>query len=128
MNFMSHVDKDKPYTWYKYKDGMCEHCQAICCEMPVEVTKADLLKMGLISEFDMDEPGKKLAKRLIKEKIVKHYRHKTDLFMLEQGDEGFCIMFDIENHGCKVYKNMPEACVNFPAVSSRPGFCPYIRK
>lgn len=125
---MSHIDKDKPYTWNKYKDGMCNHCQATCCEMPVECTREDLLKMGLITEFDMGEPAKTLAKRLVKEKIIKHYRHKTDLFMLAQTEEGTCILFDIENHGCSVYENMPEACVNFPEVSSRPGYCPYIHK
>ena len=128
MSFMSHVDKDKPYTWDKYKDGMCNHCIATCCSMPVEVSREDMLKMGLITEFDMDEPIKSLVKRLEKERIIKYYRHKTNMFMLEQTKEGLCIMFDVENHGCTVYDNMPEACANFPAVSSRPGFCPYIRK
>ncbi len=127
MSFMSNVEVDKPYTWKKYKDGMCNHCLANCCKMPLEVSKADLLQMGLITEFDMDEPVRTLEKRLKKEKIIQHYRHKTELFLIRQEVNGDCFLLDPETKKCSIYNNMPQACINFPTVSSRSGFCPYLR-
>lgn len=128
MSYMTNVDPNKPYTWKKYKDGMCDNCIATCCTMPVEVSREDLLHMGLITDFDMEEPVKTLEKRLIKEGWIKHYRHGTEKFTLKQKKNGDCILLDSDHRRCTIYNRRPKVCQEFPKVSSRPNFCPYLRK
>jgi len=125
---MTNVDVNKPFTWKKYHGGMCDNCIATCCTMPVEVSREDLLTMGLITDFELEEPGKNLEKSLKKQGWIRHYRHKTDLFMLKQKKNGDCILLDSELRKCTVHDRMPKACREFTKVSSRPGFCPYIKK
>ena len=31
------VDVDRPDTWSRYRNGLCDNCMANCCTMPVEV-------------------------------------------------------------------------------------------
>jgi hypothetical protein len=56
------VDVDEISTWTKHKQRLCSKCRANCCTMPVEVKIPDLVRMGVITEFEANEPIKKLAK------------------------------------------------------------------
>jgi hypothetical protein len=56
------VDVDEISTWTKHTQGLCLKCRANCCTMPVEVKIPDLIRMGIIAEFEADEPIKKLEK------------------------------------------------------------------
>jgi hypothetical protein len=58
------VDVDEISTWTKYNQRLCLKCRANCCTMPVEVKMPDLVRMGVITEFEANEPIKKLAKKL----------------------------------------------------------------
>jgi Fe-S-cluster containining protein len=91
--------------------------------MPVEIKISDLIRLGLVSEDEAEGSHKKIAKRLMKEKIVKSYRQGTEFFMLEQKYNGDCVFLD-QNRLCTVYEKRPDTCRLFPKIGPRPGFCP----
>jgi Fe-S-cluster containining protein len=95
------VDVDEISTWTKHKQRLCSKCRANCCTMPVEVKIPDLVRMGVITEFEANEPIKKLAKKLK------------------------CLYLDPTSRKCKIYKNRPDTCRDHPRIGSRPGFCAY---
>ena len=57
-------DVDEISTWTKHTQRLCSKCRANCCTMPVEVKIPDLVRMGVITEFEANEPIKKIAKKL----------------------------------------------------------------
>lgn len=118
------TDKDRPSTWKVYKEGMCNGCYGSCCTMPVEVKLSDLIRLGLTDEDEAHGSIRKLAKRLIKEKIIVSYRQGTDLFMLSQKANEDCYFLDTKTRLCTVYDRRPDVCRQFPTIGSRPGFCP----
>ena len=95
--------------------------------MPVEVYKVDLIRLGLTDEFEYDLSPKKLAKRLIKEKIIRSFNGKLGVFTLEQNAFSECIFLD-QNKNCSVYDKRPETCRNHPTIGPRSGFCAYLKK
>ena len=122
------INKDLPSTWIKYKNGMCNDCYGTCCTMPVEVHASDLLRLGLIDEDEMQGSRKKIAKKLIKDKIISSYREGTDLFMLMARPNGDCLYLDKYSRLCTVYDKRPDVCRQFPSIGPRPEFCPYQKK
>jgi uncharacterized protein len=116
------TDKDRPSTWVKYRSGLCTGCYGSCCTMPVEVKISDLIRLGVAHEDEIS--NKKIAKRLIKEKIVQSYRAGTDLFMLASKPNGDCYFLDSKTRLCTVYDKRPDVCRKFPEIGPRPGFCP----
>jgi len=116
-------DKDRPSTWVRYRDGLCDGCTAACCTMPVEIVAEDLLRLGLIGEDELRGSPKKIFKRLSKEGILKSYRGSTGLFMLVQKSNDDCIFLG-EDRLCTVYEKRPGVCREFPSIGPRPGFCP----
>lgn len=121
------VHKDRPSTWKHYKEGMCQGCYGNCCTMPVEVKLSDLIRLGLTDEDEAETSVRKLAKRLIKEKVVVSYRQGTDLFMLSQQANEDCYFLDSKTRLCKVYDRRPDVCRKFPEIGPRPGFCPGVK-
>jgi Fe-S-cluster containining protein len=117
-------DKDRPSTWVKYRNGLCTGCIGACCTMPVEVKTSDLIRLEVTSEDEISGSIKKVAKRLIKEKIVSSYRAGTDLFMLAAKPNGDCYFLDSKTRLCTVYEKRPDVCRKFPEIGPRPGFCP----
>lgn len=122
------IDKDKPWTWIKYKEGMCSGCWGSCCTMPVEVGAADLVRLGIASTDEVEISRKKVAKKLIKKGVVSSYREATDLYMLVQRSNGDCYYLDSKTRLCTVYELRPGVCREFPGVGPRPGFCPQRKK
>lgn len=118
------TDKDKPWTWIRYKSGMCTGCAGSCCTMPVEVHASDLIRLGFTDQDEVDRSKRKLAKRLIREGVLQSYREGTDLFMLASRPNGDCRLLHPETRLCTVYEKRPEVCRTFPEVGPRPGFCP----
>ncbi len=123
------VNKDQPSSWIKYKDGSCDNCIATCCTIPVEVKAQDLIRLGYADEFEVLDSEKKLAKKLIKEKIVQTYREKTGLFLLSSKPNGDCQFLNSETRRCTVYSNRPNVCRQFPTeIGNKLGYCPKINK
>ena len=123
------IDKDRPSTWKAYVKENCSKCRANCCTMPVEVKAADLLRLRLVSQDEIDISVKKVAKRLKKEGIISSYREGTDLFMLTQKSNDDCYFLDTITRMCSVYADRPDTCRDFPSrVGTRVGFCPYESK
>lgn len=103
---------------------MCKGCWGGCCTMPVEVKLADLIRLGVVTEDEAMGSLKKLAKRLIKEKIIVSYRQGTEFFMLSQKTNRDCLFLDSLSRLCTVYEKRPETCRQFPSIGPRPGYCP----
>jgi len=94
--------------------------------MPVEVKREDLERLGLADP--LEQSGKKIAKRLQKEGIVRSYRSATELYLLNQKADGTCIYLGADKR-CTVYERRPSTCRGFPVVlGPRVGSCPYERK
>lgn len=65
------VDVDRPETWTRYRNGLCDHCVANCCTMPVEVRLPDLVRLALVDPFEAEhEAPKQIAKRLSKAGLI----------------------------------------------------------
>jgi uncharacterized protein len=120
-------DPQRPSTWIEYKKGMCEGCWAGCCTLPVEVSAADLIRLGITDEYEAAESLKKLARRLLKEKLIQAFNHKSQLFVLAQQNGDDCIFLG-KDRLCTVYEKRPEVCRTFPKIGPRPGFCPAFKK
>lgn len=93
--------------------------------MPVEVKIPDLVRMGVITEFEADEPIKKLEKKLKKDGVIAHLYFKEKIFTLVRFAGKNCLYLDPTIRKCKIYKNRPDTCRDHPRISSRPGFCAY---
>lgn len=123
------VNKDLPSTWKKYDAQFCTRCKAGCCTMPVEVQGADLVRLNLITQDELENSIKKASRKLKKNGYISSYREGTDLFMLTQKSNGDCYFLDEKSRRCTVYNIRPLTCRNFPAVQgTRTGFCPAEKK
>lgn len=119
----SPVDMGKPSTWVRFRPSLCEGCQADCCRLPVEVTAADLLRLGLVAPDECQGSLKRVARRLIEAGIVKSFSARTGLFTLEQRHGGDCQFLGTDRR-CTVYERRPDVCREFPRIGPRPQYCP----
>lgn len=115
-------------TWVRYRKGLCDHCMAGCCQLPVEVRLPDLLRMGLIDAFEMDEPIKNIAKRLTRAGIIQHANLREGVLTLTQHSSGDCLYLDRTTRRCTIYAARPDTCRNHPVVGPRPGFCAHRKR
>lgn len=111
----------------KYRKGLCEGCWAGCCTLPVEVSAADLIRLGLSTEEEASVSLKEVAKRLLSEGIIQAYQARSQIFVLEQRHGRDCIFLG-RDRLCTVYEKRPEVCRRFPRIGPRPGYCPAARK
>jgi Fe-S-cluster containining protein len=120
-----HSDIDETATWAKYSAKLCQSCHATCCTLPVEVHLSDLVRIGVVSEFETNDPIKKIAKRLKKDGIIEHLNYKNELFTLTRMANDDCVYLDTRSRRCTIYELRPNTCRNHPQVGPLPGFCPY---
>lgn len=116
---------DNLKNWIKYKPSLCKQCMATCCSLPVEIDGSDLVRMELIDAFELEEPAKKIAKRLFKEGVIEHFHAKTGVYTLTRLANGDCLYLDQHNRRCTIYNKRPETCRNHPQVGPRPGYCAF---
>lgn len=123
------VNVDDLSTWVKYRNGLCDDCNATCCTLPVEVRITDLIRMELISEFEAEhEPAKNLAKKLMKQGIVEHFNFKTSVFTLTRLSNNDCLYLDTETRRCTIYAKRPKTCREHPKVGPRANHCAYLKR
>ena len=123
------VDKDRPSSWKPYNVDFCTSCQANCCAMPVEIKGSDLVRLNLVTQDDLTNSIKKVAKKLKKQGVISSYREGTDFFMITQKPNGDCYYLDPKTRFCTVYDIRPDTCRDFPAsIGTRVGFCPAQKK
>lgn len=122
------VDIEDTSTWLKYRKKFCTQCVASCCTLPVEVRSSDLIRMGLMDEFEISDNLKLVAKRLKKERIVDHYHSKTETFTLSRMANGDCLYLHPESRHCTIYHERPDTCRNHPHIGPKPGFCAFVAK
>jgi len=123
------VDVDRVETWTRYRNGLCDTCQANCCTMPVEVRLADLVRLGLVDPFEAEhEAPKQIAKRLSKSGAIEHFSAKHEIYTLTRRADGDCQYLDAKTRRCTVYDKRPNTCRKHPQVGPRPNHCPYGRK
>lgn len=124
--WLSHIsDLDNTDTWLKFKKELCETCHASCCTMPTEVKLPDLVTMGLIDEFELGEPIKQIAKRLMQTRQIAQFSHAHQVFTLARRANGDCIFLDANTRRCTIYEKRPQTCRNHPQKGPRPGYCAY---
>lgn len=121
---MNPNDVQKPSVWKLYKKGMCEGCWAGCCTLPLEVSAYDLIRLELITLDEAASSLKKVAKRLMKEGVVRSFHGSTGVFMIEQRYGRDCIFLGEKDRRCTVYEKRPEVCRQFPKIGPKPGYCP----
>lgn len=119
------ADIDRLDTWQKYRKGLCDSCNASCCTLPVEVRIGDLIRLGLVDEFEREEPLKHIAKRLQRDGVVERFHQKSGIFTLSRMSNDDCLFLDTRSRRCTVYDKRPETCRNHPQIGPRPGFCAY---
>ena len=93
--------------------------------MLVEVTLADLVRMGALTAFEAKEPIKTLAKKLKKEGVIEHFHFRSRIFTLVRFSNKDCLYLDPGSRRCKIYEKRPDTCRDHPRIGPRPGFCPY---
>ena len=97
--------------------------------MPVEIKSSDLVRLNLVSQDDIDNSKKKVAKKLKKDGVISSYREGTDFYMITQRPNGDCYFLDARTRFCTVYDRRPDTCRDFPAtLGTRVGFCPAEKK
>ena len=123
------VDVDRPDSWSRYRAGMCDTCAANCCTMPLEVKLPDLIRLGIVDEFEAENIEPKLiAKRLLKMRVIDHFNPKNVIFTMGRRSSGDCNFLDAQTRRCTVYEQRPETCRLHPKKGPKPGFCAYGRK
>ncbi len=122
-NIQSNIDDIA--TWAKYNKKLCEHCGATCCSLPVEVQPKDLVRMGIMDEFELEESLKLVAKRLMKEGVIDHFHSRTAIFTLARMANGDCLYLDKSTRRCTIYQKRPDTCRNHPQIGPRSGYCAF---
>ena len=121
----SAADVENTATWAKYSRRLCDHCSAVCCSLPVEVTPEDLGRMGVADPFELMDNPKKLAKRLCRDGVVEHFHSRTMLFTLARRPDGCCVFLDPASRRCTIYERRPNTCRNHPQIGPRAGYCAF---
>ncbi|CAK9891723.1 MULTISPECIES: YkgJ family cysteine cluster protein [Pseudomonas] len=122
------AEVDRLETWQKYQSHMCGGCNSTCCTLPTEVKIKDLIRMGVVDEFEVGEPPKNIAKRLQKDGIIQRFNQKSGIFTLAQMSNDDCLYLDRKSRMCTIYDKRPDTCRNHPRIGPRPGYCAYIPK
>ncbi len=116
---------DRLETWQKFTQPMCGACISSCCTLPVEVKIKDLVRIGVVDEFELGDPPKNIAKRLQKDGIVERFNQKSGIFTLQRMSNNDCLYLDRKSRMCTIYDKRPDTCRNHPRVGPRPGYCAY---
>ena len=127
-NLIAAAEIDRIDTWAKYSAPMCGSCISSCCTLPVEVKIKDLIRIGIVDEFEMGDPPKNIAKRLQKEGIVERFNQKSGIFTLQRMSNNDCLYLDRKSRMCTIYEKRPDTCRNHPRIGPRPGYCASVPK
>lgn len=119
------ANPDRLDTWIKYHKGLCDNCNASCCQLPVEIKLDDLIRLELIDEFEKEEPLKNIAKQLKKQGIVEHFNQKKSLFTITRMANNDCYFLNTKTRRCTVYDKRPNTCRNHPQIGPRANYCAY---
>lgn len=120
------ADIERLTTWIKYRNGLCDGCRASCCTLPAEARIGDLVRMGLVDPFEVEEPLKQIARRLLKAGHIDHFNQKNELFTLARRASGDCVLLDATTRRCTIYERRPDTCRNHPRIGPRPGHCAFV--
>ncbi len=119
----------RPSTWIKYRDGACIGCNAGCCQLPVEASVRDLIRLEYIDEMEAATLSPtKIAQKLKKQRLIQRFSPSSGLFVLAQRANEDCLLLDEKTRRCTQYEKRPEVCRLFPKIGPRPGFCPTNQK
>ena len=94
------AEVDRLETWQRYTSNMCHGCHSTCCTLPVEVKIKDLIRIGVVDEFEKDESPKNVAKRLQKEGIIERFNQKSGIFTLTRMSNDDCMYLDRKSRLC----------------------------
>jgi Fe-S-cluster containining protein len=92
------------------------------------VKPEDLVRIGVVDEFELQENMKRIYKRLCKDGVVEHFHAKTNTFTLTRMANGDCLYLDAQTRRCTIYDKRPATCRNHPQIGPRSGYCAYSPK
>ena len=122
------ADINNTDTWTLYRSGLCDNCVANCCRMPVEATLDDLVRMEVLDPFELQEPLKRIARKLKQAGVVEHYNPSRAIFTLTRRPNLDCTFLDPQSRRCTIYQKRPQICRAHPQVGPKPGYCPHEKK
>ncbi|MGA3683842.1 YkgJ family cysteine cluster protein, partial [Pseudomonas graminis] len=96
-------------------------CVSSCCTLPVEVKIKDLLRIGIVDEFEQGDNPKNIAKRLQKDGIVERFNQKSGTFTLQRRSNNDCLYLDRKSRLDTIYDKRPDTGRNHPKIGPRPG-------
>jgi Fe-S-cluster containining protein len=87
----------------------------------------DLVRLGLVDAFEAEhEEAARIARRLMKARLIEHFNHKHAIFTIARRAGGDCHFLDAATRRCTVYEQRPDTCRQHPQTKSpRPGWCAY---
>ncbi|MEZ4659767.1 MAG: YkgJ family cysteine cluster protein [Caldilineaceae bacterium] len=122
------ADINNTDTWTLYRSGLCDKCVANCCRMPVEATLDDLVRMEVLDPFELQEPLKRIARKLKQANVIEHYNPSRAIFTLARRPNLDCTFLDPISRRCTIYEKRPEICRGHPQIGPKPGYCAYEEK
>jgi Fe-S-cluster containining protein len=118
-------DIERPGTWKKFNEDLCNNCLALCCYLVIEVTAEDLIRLGITDEDEVAYDMRNLVKRLKKEGIITRCNIPKGRFTLTPRKKGGCRFLNSQSR-CSVYEDRPDVCRKHPMkLSPRLGHCPW---
>ena len=87
------VHPDRPGSWVRFTPGLCTDCRADCCGLPVEVRGEDLVRLGLVDEYQWQDSPSKAARRLVREGVLQSWRGGTGIGILALFVHDVCDIF-----------------------------------
>ena len=122
------ADLDRTETWIRYEKSMCHSCISSCCTMPVEARLSDLIRLGLVDEFERGEPLKNIAKRLQKDGVIERFHQKSGIFTLTRMSNNDCLYLDRKTRLCTVYDIVRTPVATTRASARAPATAPTSRR
>ena len=122
------IDINNTDTWTRYRAGLCDSCVANCCRMPVEATLDDLVRIEVLDAFELQEPLKRIARKLKQANVIEHYNPSRAIFTLARRPNLDCTFLDPVSRRCTIYAKRPQICRGHPQVGPKPGYCAYAEK
>lgn len=96
--------------------------------MPVEATLDDLVRMEVLDPFELQEPLKRIARKLKQSHVIEHYNPSRAVFTLARRPNLDCTFLDPASRRCTIYDKRPQICRGHPQIGPKPGYCAYAEK
>jgi Fe-S-cluster containining protein len=121
-NLIAAAEIDRLDTWAKYSAPMCGSCISSCCTLPVEVKIKDLIRIGVVDEFERGDRRRTSPSACRRKASSSASTRSRDLHPAAH-EQQRCLYLDRKSRLCTIYDKRPDTCRNHPKIGPRPGYC-----